>query len=93
MLCDGLVARYVALSVAETQRLDEMCVLRGAIRTGDAMRIVAIEIEPLLRMQEQFEAIIALQEYGREIDNILFEVRHVKARKGYQKGCFHIILI
>lgn len=62
MLCDGLVAQHVALSVAEAQRLDEVCVLCGAIRTSDAMRIVAIEIEPLLRVQEQFEAIIALQE-------------------------------
>lgn len=61
MLCDRLVAHHVAFGVAEAKRFDEVRVLRGAVRTGDAVRIVTVEIETLLRMQKHFEAIIALQ--------------------------------
>lgn len=54
------MAHNIALGVAEAQRLDKVRVLRSAIRTSNAMRIVAIEVEALLWVQEQFEAIIAL---------------------------------
>lgn len=66
MLCDRLHPRRVALGVAVAQRLHKVCVLRVAIGAGDAVRVIAVEIETLWRMHQHLEAVIALSRKERE---------------------------
>lgn len=60
MLCDRLHPRRVALGIAVAQWLHKVRILRVAIRAGDAVRVVAVEIETLWRMHQHLEAVIAL---------------------------------
>lgn len=60
MLCDRLHPRRIALGVAVAQRLHKVRVLRIAIRAGDAVRVIAVEVETLWRMHQHLEAVIAL---------------------------------
>lgn len=50
MLCDRLQPRRVALGVAVAKRLNKVSVLRVAIGASDAVRVVAVEAQPLLWM-------------------------------------------
>lgn len=60
MLCDRLHPRRVALGIAVAQWLHKVRVLRVAIRAGNAVRVVAVEVETLGRMHQHLEAVIAL---------------------------------
>lgn len=62
MLCDRRQAARQAFGVAVGQWFNEMGILSGTIGACDTVRIVTVEIETLLWMQQQFEAIIALEE-------------------------------
>lgn len=46
--------------VTERDRLHEVHVLDGAVRTGHHVAVVAVEVEALHRVQKQFEAVVAL---------------------------------
>lgn len=70
MLCDRLHPRRVALGVTVAQRLHEVRVLRVAIRTGDAVRVIAVEVETLWRMHQHLEAVIALGCEEREKERV-----------------------
>lgn len=52
---------WPATGEAGSQRLDEVVVLHAALRAGHFVRVVAVEVEPLVGQQQGFLASVALQ--------------------------------
>jgi hypothetical protein len=65
-----LVLLQRLVGVAVIQRLHEVRVLRLAVGTRDGVRVVAEEVEALVRMEQQLEAVVALEREWRG-ENIL----------------------
>lgn len=66
MLWPLLEQLHRLLGVAVAERLHKVRVLGVAVRTGHAVAVVAVEVEPLVRVQEQLEAVVALESGGIE---------------------------
>lgn len=75
MLWELREARLRLPGVAEGDRLHEVHVLHGAVRAGHHVAVVAVEVEALHRVQEQFEAVVAL-ERERERESFDESVSH-----------------
>lgn len=62
MLWPLLEQLHRLLGVAVAERLHKVRVLGVTVRAGHAMAVVAVEVEPLVRVQQQLEAVVALKE-------------------------------
>lgn len=60
MLWPLLEVLHGLLGVAVGQRLHEVVVLCRTVRTRHTVAVVAVEVQPLVRRQHQFEAVVAL---------------------------------
>lgn len=54
-----VLQRFVGVAVV--QRLDEVRVLRLAVGARDRVTIVAEEVQPLVRVEQKLEAVVALE--------------------------------